>query len=743
MSSDDQIAVDTPPDRPRRHRWLVVVEIAVVAAAVAMAVLTYAVLRDNSHSQKLLSPGVAALLLLGDLVPVVAIIVLIGRRIAKRRSARVSGVGSGRLHVRLVAVFSLIASVPIVLTVIAASVMFQSVNQFWLSNRAANAFDTTIALVEDAQNQFIRRWAGEARAMASDIGSNRKLYPLGSAVGHQYFLTETYARNLNQSVLFSYAGKDGINVIDVWNSPDNKTFFERVTPELLDTLRKDNKPWINYTPDTVWVVTTVPDVPNLYLYVGTHDDASFLNRQHMAASDVLRDYRTLQGHSHVLQLRFNAALFGVAVLIVLLTVWIALAVADRLVRPVNELVGAARQVASGDLAVRVPEPRSNDEVGTLGSAFNTMTERLEAQTNALESRRALIEAVMSGVSAGVISIDAHRTIQLVNSSAAALLNAAERDPVGHPLAAVAPELDALLDSGSREAIVQIAADGEPKTLAVKITSDAGGQVLTFDDITQQLIDQRRAAWSDVARRIAHEIKNPLTPIQLAAERLQRRYGKQFDGQDATFHRLTETIVRQVGDLRRMVDEFSSFARMPKPVFREESLVDIGRQALFLHEVAHPNVSFRLDYDEPPPMLVCDRRQIGQALTNVVKNAVEAIEAKGEGATGSILMTLRQDDGTVTIEVADDGVGLPSERNRIVEPYMTTRARGTGLGLAIVKKIVEEHFGEISFADRPGGGTIVTMRFDARMLAALDISGANPEAGGEDAPLPALTRNRNN
>ena len=742
MALDDQPAADGPRAGKWPLRRSTIIEITVVAAAVAMAALTYLVLRQNSDTQQLLSPGVAALLLLGDLIPVVGIIVMIGRRIARRRSEQLSGIGGGRLHGRLVAIFSLIASVPIVLTVIAASIMFQSVNQFWASNRAANAFNATISLVKDAQSQFVSRWAGQARLMASDIGQNRDIYPIGSKVGHQYFLSETYLRSLNQAVLFTYAGADGINVVDVWNSPDETKFFSRVTPERLKALQQDQNPHIDYTPDTVWVVAKVPDVKDLYLYVGTSEDARFLNRQQTAAVDVLRDFKALQDHSQALQLRVNAALFGVAVLIVALTMWIALVVADRVVRPVNQLAGAARRVADGDLAVRVPEPTTDDEVGTLGTAFNTMTERLEAQTTALENRRALIEAVMSGVTAGVISISADRTVQLVNSSAAALLNAAERNPVGQPLKAVAPELDALLNDGQHEAIVQAAADGEPKTLAVKITGDAAGQVLTFDDITQQLLDQRRAAWSDVARRIAHEIKNPLTPIQLAAERLQRRYGKQFDGQDATFNRLTDTIVRQVGDLRRMVDEFSSFARMPKPVFREESLVDIGRQALFLHEVAHPNVTFRLGYDEPAPMLVCDRRQIGQALTNIVKNAVEAIEAKDEKAHGEIVMTLAAADGTTTITVEDDGVGLPSERNRLVEPYMTTRARGTGLGLAIVKKIAEEHFGEIAFADRPGGGTIVTMRFDARALAALDISGATPEASGDDAPLPALTRNRN-
>ena len=242
-----------------------------------------------------------------------------------------------------------------------------------------------------------------------------------------------------------------------------------------------------------------------------------------------------------------------------------------------------------------------------------------------------------------------------------------------------------------------------------------GPILTFDDITQQLLDQRRAAWSDVARRIAHEIKNPLTPIQLAAERLQRRYGGKVDPDDTTFARLTETIVRQVGDLRRMVDEFSSFARMPKPAFSDESLVEAARQAMFLHEVAHPTVRFTLVHDDPGPMMVCDRRQIGQALTNIVKNAVEAIETRGEGG-GSVTMTLAEEPGrSATIEVADDGVGLPADRERIIEPYMTTRTRGTGLGLAIVNKIVEEHMGTIGFTDRPGGGTVVTMRFDTRLL----------------------------
>jgi len=310
-------------------------------------------------------------------------------------------------------------------------------------------------------------------------------------------------------------------------------------------------------------------------------------------------------------------------------------------------------------------------------------------------------------------------------------------------------LPAELGGSVREAVVQITARGEARTLAVKITGDEFGRVLTFDDITQQLLDQRRAAWSDVARRIAHEIKNPLTPIQLAAERLQRRYAKQIDQDDGTFTRLTGTIVRQVGDLRRIVDEFSSFARMPKPIFREESLVDIARQALFLHEVAHGHIRFALEHDDPAPSLVCDRRQIGQALTNIVKNAVEAIEARGDDVAGDVAgdVTMRlsasENGRQVYVSITDNGVGLPIERDRIVEPYMTTRERGTGLGLAIVKKIVEEHFGTISFADRAGGGAVVTMCFDVAMLASIE-NAADPDAQASEESRPkVLTRNRNN
>jgi two-component system nitrogen regulation sensor histidine kinase NtrY len=301
---------------------------------------------------------------------------------------------------------------------------------------------------------------------------------------------------------------------------------------------------------------------------------------------------------------------------------------------------------------------------------------------------------------------------------------------------VSPELEEFLCGEKREADVLVQSEHGQRTLAVKRVRYSDGVVLTFDDITDQLTDQRRAAWSDIARRIAHEIKNPLTPIQLAAERLQRRFGKDIANDAETFERLTETIIRQVGDLRRMVDEFSNFARMPKPAFREGDVHEIARTALFLHEVAHPDIKFGIDPAEGPIPMVCDRRQLGQALTNVIKNAVEAIETRKNRnehsmAGDRIDMRIRKDAEDLVIDVMDTGIGLPEERERLTEPYMTTRVRGTGLGLAIVKKIVEEHMGEIAFLDRRGGGTHVRMAFDTGKLAALATAqdaGNQEEAG---------------
>ena len=728
------------------RRWTVTpaIELGVLAIALTIAAATYFVVAHTGRPEGLIAPGVVALLLVANLVPGVALMMLLGRRIARRRAARSPVGGEGRLHVRLVALFSIVAAVPMVLVTIAASLLFQYGVQFWYSDRSRGVFENATTLTRTSYNQILQRWEEATVTMATDVARELEERAIDDPRFGAFLFQQTYFRSLSEALLFQVAANGELQTLAFVN-PYDLDLARQVSADAVVQLGRGQRSVVNVTGDRIQTVTRLPGSSRVYLYAARVTNPKEMTTQTERAEAALANYRSLLVRARTLQLQFNAALLLLSLLIVGVAVWIALAVADRLVRPVAELVDAARRVEGGDLAARVQETRERDEVGTLSNAFNRMTERLEEQNTALvtanaqlDSRRALIEAVMSGVSAGVISIAPDRTIRLINSSALLLLGLAD-PPIGRPIAAVAPELDALLDGTAREAIIQLSAAGEARTLAVRIARDGTGPILTFDDITQQLLDQRRAAWSDVARRIAHEIKNPLTPIQLAAERLQRRYGGKVEEGDTTFGRLTETIVRQVGDLRRMVDEFSSFARMPKPVFREESLVDVARQTLFLHEVAHGAIRFEIRHDEPGPILVCDRRQIGQALTNIVKNAVEAIEATGRGE-GAIVMELVEEAGRTVITVADDGVGLPPERDRIVEPYMTTRARGTGLGLAIVKKIVEEHFGTISFADRPDGGTLVTMTFDTTMLGGM-AGQADDTTDGDGASFAALTRNR--
>ncbi|WP_267380225.1 MULTISPECIES: ATP-binding protein [unclassified Sphingomonas] len=727
-------------EQPARFSITPALELIVLGVAGAIAVASYFVI--SGSSQKLLAPPLVALLLVANLVPGVALLMLFGRRVAHRRAIASQVGGRGQLHVRLVVLFSTLAAVPMILVTIFASLLFQYGVEFWSSDRARGMLQNASTLVRENYRAEVARVTSETRAMGNDVALDLRDLPIDSLKFQQHLFLQTFQRNLSEAMILKRGERNPLAVLNPYGRPLSNI----VTPEMMD-LVDHGAPFLVVQPSgRIGVLVPLAYGTRTYLYAARVFDEQ-LASQLRRGNAILADYDSLQSRSRSLQLQFNGALLLGSLLIVGIAVWVALTVADRLVRPVGELVDAARRVEGGDLTARVPDPRTRDEVGTLAKAFNQMTGRLQEQNTALvtandqlDSRRALIEAVMSGVSAGVIATTPDGIVRIANSSAAALLHAGDDGLAGQPLAARAPELGALIVEGAREAIVQVGEGAEARTLAVRIARTDAGPILTFDDITQQLLDQRRAAWSDVARRIAHEIKNPLTPIQLAAERLQRRYGAKIEGDDGTFTRLTDTIVRQVGDLRRMVDEFSSFARMPKPVFREESLVDAARQALFLHEVAHPGIRFALVHDDPGPNLVCDRRQIGQALTNIVKNAVEAIEAKG-GDGGTVTMTLTEEPGHgIGIAVADSGVGLPAERDRIIEPYMTTRARGTGLGLAIVKKIIEEHHGTIQFSDRPGGGTVVTMMFDVAALAALDQGASTPELAGE-GQLAALTRNR--
>jgi two-component system, NtrC family, nitrogen regulation sensor histidine kinase NtrY len=725
----------------RRRRLFPHIEVATLVVFIGVLVGSYFVLAGGDPGQKLLTPPLVALLLIANLIPAIALIVLIGRRVAKRRAIDAHLQRGGRLHVRLVALFSLIASIPVLLMVIFASLLFQYGVDFWYSDRARTMFENANTMAQTFYAEKQQRIIRETELMASDLSFNLSVAPIDSKAFNENFAYQVYMRELSEASIVRISGKGASQSLALVNPYDRPT-DNWVPPQVVNKLRETKRTVFEDKSGRMQAITPLPGTTDTYVYAARVSGAEAV-AQTRRFGLVLKNYNDLVERSRTLQLQFHAALFLITLMIVGIAVWVALSVADRLVKPVGDLVFAARKVTEGDLDARVKTPKSRDEVSILATAFNRMTERLSVQRHELveaseliDRRRAFIEAVLSGVTAGVIAVGHEGEVRIMNQSAAQLLG--RTDETGQQLREIAPELADHLDNDGQDAIVELATSEGTRTLAVHSSRDEGGFVLTFDDITAQLNDQRRAAWADVARRIAHEIKNPLTPIQLAAERLKRRFTAEIDSDPATFERLTETIIRQVGDLRRMVDEFSSFARMPKPVFREETLIDICRQAVFLHEVAHPKVNFAIDAPDTGLTLVCDRRQLGQAMTNLVKNGVEAIAARSEPPVGHVLVSVTARGEMIDICVSDDGIGLPNERERIAEPYMTTRAGGTGLGLAIVKKIVEEHCGMLSFADRAGGGTMVTLSFNRETLLGMTCE-ATAAGDSDDQRMAALTR----
>jgi two-component system nitrogen regulation sensor histidine kinase NtrY len=710
----------------RRANLFLMLELAAAGALLVMLAVSWFTVSDRQASGQLLPSQLTASLLVGTLVPAMALLVLAGRRMALRRAKR-SLVGSnGRLHVRLVWLFSLIAAIPTLLVVIFASLLFQSGVEFWFSDNSRGMLENANKLAKGYYEQNLRDVGNESVAMAGDLRDYLDQAEITSPEFAEGYSFQVVSRRLNESAIVE-RGADGklrtAAIVDPGKAEDR----DRISPEALKRLDSGEGVVVNASAERIEAVTPLDRNRGIYLYAARNSDALALSQWERAQS-VLDAYDILTRRARALQLRFNLALFTISLALVGLAVWFALRIADRQVAPLAELVSAARTVGSGNLAMRVQQAGGTDEIGMLNRAFNRMTAQIEGQTQALvranseiEGRRAFIEAVIESITAGILSVDRSGAIQLMNSSAQKLLlEHGSSAQSGEKLENLAPQLAQLVAAGSPSGVVQYAKGNDFLTLAVKIVGDQNGHVITFEDITRQLLDQRRAAWSDVARRIAHEIKNPLTPIQLATERLRRRYGRQIETDPELFEELTSTIIRQVGDLRKMVDEFSSFARLPKPMFRAEDASDLVRQALFLQEVAHAEIAYSFACDEPQVPIQCDRHQFGQAMTNVLKNACEAIETRSKGEDvdfkGRIAVTLAGDRDTVTVSVTDNGIGLPADRERILEPYMTTREKGTGLGLAIVNKIVEEHGGEMAFTAEPGGGTRVTMRFAREPLA---------------------------
>jgi two-component system nitrogen regulation sensor histidine kinase NtrY len=489
----------------------------------------------------------------------------------------------------------------------------------------------------------------------------------------------------------------------------------------------------------------------MYLYVARLLDPRVV-QQLRATQESVGEYANLEARRLGIQVAF-ALMFAVIALIVLLSsAWIGLDFANRLVAPIRRLIGAANAVSTGNLQVRVPIRRSEGDLAQLGETFNTMTQELSTQhddivraRDVIDSRRRFTEAVLAGASAGVIGVDADGRITILNRSAERSIARPESEALGRPLTEVAPELAEIFQAarnGNQRLVqrqVTVNRNGQERNFSVRVTSEQApesehGYVITIDDVTELVLAQRSSAWADIARRIAHEIKNPLTPIQLSAERLRRKYGKVIVEDAAVFEQCTDTIIRQVDDIKRMVDEFSRFARMPKPVIAGEDVADTVRQVIFLMRVGHPDIDFDVDLPAEAMPARFDRRLISQALTNIVKNATEAIGAVPAATLGRgrIAVTARRDGKDVVIDVIDNGIGLPKEnRARLLEPYVTTREKGTGLGLAIVGRILEEHGGNLELRDAsdrvPGArGAWMQLRFAAEGIEAA-AAPAQPQA----------------
>lgn len=693
----------------------------------------YAFTRGPDGGELLPSAQVSFLLILA-LIPAMGLVVLWGRRIAIKRAAG----STARLHVRLVFFFSLIAAVPTILVAAFAAFLFQSGVDYWFSDEPRRLMNSANELAQGYYNDNQRNVGEETVAMAGDVRFYLQQGSITDENFDDFYLFQFSNRGLTESAIYQLF-EDGTMRTAAFADLSQGNDTSDVIAAALPIIDQGELVWVGGNEERIEAFAPIDRNAGIYLYNARSAEAEPF-RYWENAQAVVNSFEALTSDARLQQLRFNIALFVASLALVGLSVWFALRFADRQVEPLTDLVAAARKVGSGNFALRVEGRTGADEIGMLNRAFNRMTQQLERQTSALvdansqlDERRAFTEAVLESVTAGVISIDANYRILLINSSGQDLLLGLDgtKNPLGMALSDLTPQIAAMIEAGLSSGVVTHSKEGDLLTLAVKIAPENDGFVITFEDITRQLLDQRQAAWSDVARRIAHEIKNPLTPIQLATERLKRRYRRQIENDGILFDELTDTIVRQVGDLRKMVDEFSSFARLPKPTFRHEDALDLLRQALFLQEVAHSEVDFDLKVtDLETPVLSCDRHQFGQAMTNVLKNAVEAVEARAKTEEldyrGKVCVEMSGDLSHLNIAIEDNGVGLPQERERLTEPYMTTREKGTGLGLAIVNKIVDEHGGEMSFSSGTDGeGTRVVMRF------ARDPMGSNVEQNRDE------------
>jgi len=620
----------------------------------------------------------------------------------------------------------------------------------WFNTRVSTAVDESLAVAKAYLEEHQQAIGGDALAMAADIsrvGPGLLSNPIRL---EQMVDSQAAIRALSEAIVFTSAGeviaRSGL-------AYSMEMSLQRIPRWAYDQVRAGQVAVLtNPGDDRVRALVKLDgSLVETYLYVGRFVDPKVLD--HVSrTSEAVAEYQKLEGTRNHLEITFSAIFIVVALLLLLAAVWVGLSLASQLATPISALIDAAEKVRGGDLSARVDAEAASDELRSLSRAFNRMVSQLGAQrhdlmevNSELDERRRFTEAVLAGVSAGVIGLDLNGAVELPNRSAMEFLEQESVDLIGKSLGDVVPEMAELMEAAKRRPDRSVQDEmtlhrgGRTRTLLVRISAESNaegavtGYVVTFDDITELASAQRKAAWADVARRIAHEIKNPLTPIQLSAERLKRKYLKQITFDPETFVTCTDTIIRQVGDIGRMVDEFSSFARMPAPVIKSENLGEILRQSLFMARTGYPKVSFQAEIPKEALPINCDGRLIGQAMTNLLKNAVEAIDGR-EGddlPPGLITLAVVHRGAELDVVIEDNGKGLPAEqRDRLTEPYVTTRAKGTGLGLAIVKKIMEDHGGELILEDRADGeaGARVRLIFRPTEMVQTTAEGASGHHG---------------
>ena len=699
-------------------------------AATAAALGTGSFFLMSSGAPLAIRPNLVTALVISNVSVLLLLAGSLAGRLTRVWVERRRGRAGSRLHVRLVLLFSVVAIFPTILVGVFATAWFSLGIQFWFNDRIRTALEGGLQASQGYLSEHRDTIKTDAVGMKADLEkAGREMFDQPDAAFRQVLETQTTLRGLDDAVIFEPT-TERVLVSAGFMAGIGPG---KIPPGALQAAQTGEVPVLSNGVDTeVRALVQLNSTPPLMLMIERPVDPNILAHMHQT-EDAVAQYERLDANRAGLQVTFALIFALVALLVLAAAVSTGLFLANQIARPVGWLMQAAERVRGGDLAVQVPEIASDDELAGLSRAFNRMTSQLSAQRaelmsaySQIDERRRFTETVLSGVSAGVIGLDVEQRIELPNRVASDLLGTDLLASVAHKLSEVAPEFAPLLDDAARmperahTAEIQSGPSGRRRTLLVRISNETrngrpDGFVVTFDDITELQSAQRKAAWADVARRIAHEIKNPLTPIQLSAERLKRRFLKEITSDPDTFSQCADTIVRHVGDIGRMVDEFSAFARMPQPAIKMEDVGRVAREALILQRQASPRIEWHSDIPPSGPLAPCDRRLIGQALTNLLLNAADAVALSDHPEHGHVGLSVREVERSVLLTVTDDGAGLPAEdRARLTEPYVTHKPKGTGLGLAIVKKIMEDHGGSITLDDRTdGAGAVATLTLPIR------------------------------